>query len=458
MWEEIASLHAHHGEVAPEVRVLKLAEETGEAAAALIGMHGWNSRKGVCATEDDLLAELSDVIITAGVAMAGITGDPSQAAQAFRHHLENVLTRAGLEPPARDADDERHWTASAVILHPSEDKVLLIDHVKSGLWLFPGGHVGPGETLAEAVIREIREETGINAELITGPLPAYDQVVTHPAPFAVIEARAADPVNGDHRHLDAIFVASASTGQLVRLDHREATSARWAGIDDMRELSIPPELPALTKDALVWAARHRDRTPAPRSAASLLMATSNAAKAATAAGHLAPYGITVEQVAMELDEIQSVSVEEVALHKARQAHTRLQRPVIAEDSGFLLDELGGFPGALAKPATSMLGVDGIIRLADTTRERRAHFVSAVAYVDSAREQTFTSTGPAGAIADRPAASTREGAWSALWDIWIPPGRDLPVSALPDAEFSAYLSAWRGRSAFTLLGEWLRQER
>lgn len=47
MWEEIASLHVHHGEVAPEVRVLKLAEETGEVAGALIGMHGWNSRNGV---------------------------------------------------------------------------------------------------------------------------------------------------------------------------------------------------------------------------------------------------------------------------------------------------------------------------------------------------------------------------------------------------------------------------
>jgi hypothetical protein len=30
MWEEIASLHTHHGEVAPEVRVLKLTEEVAE--------------------------------------------------------------------------------------------------------------------------------------------------------------------------------------------------------------------------------------------------------------------------------------------------------------------------------------------------------------------------------------------------------------------------------------------
>jgi hypothetical protein len=76
MCEEIASPHTHHSEVAPEVRVLKLAEETGEAAAALIGMHGWNSRKGVCATQDDILAELSDVIITAESPWRGSPATP----------------------------------------------------------------------------------------------------------------------------------------------------------------------------------------------------------------------------------------------------------------------------------------------------------------------------------------------------------------------------------------------
>lgn len=188
MWEEIGSLHAHHGEVTPEARVLKLAEETGEAATALIGMHGWNSRKGVCATQDDLLAELSDVIITAGVAMAGITGDAGQAAKAFRHRLESVLTRAGLQAPATEQHTDRHWTASGIVLHPEADKVLLIDHIKSGYWLFPGGHVCAGETLAEAVVREVREETGIDAKIITGPVPAYAPVVTHPVPFTIGKA------------------------------------------------------------------------------------------------------------------------------------------------------------------------------------------------------------------------------------------------------------------------------
>jgi inosine triphosphate pyrophosphatase/XTP/dITP diphosphohydrolase len=51
------------------------------------------------------------------------------------------------------------------------------------------------------------------------------------------------------------------------------------------------------------------------------------------------------------------------LHTARQAYAALGRRVITEDGGIGLNELGGFPGSLAKPAVSMLGLDGIIQLA-----------------------------------------------------------------------------------------------
>jgi NTP pyrophosphatase (non-canonical NTP hydrolase) len=80
MWDQIRELHACHADVPIEIRLLKLTEEVGEAVEAFIGMHGLNSRKGVCRSRDDLLAELADVIITAAVAMSGITaGDVDEA-------------------------------------------------------------------------------------------------------------------------------------------------------------------------------------------------------------------------------------------------------------------------------------------------------------------------------------------------------------------------------------------
>lgn len=40
MWEQVRQLHAHHGDVPVEIRLLNLTEEAGEAAEDLIGMQG----------------------------------------------------------------------------------------------------------------------------------------------------------------------------------------------------------------------------------------------------------------------------------------------------------------------------------------------------------------------------------------------------------------------------------
>jgi NTP pyrophosphatase (non-canonical NTP hydrolase) len=96
MWEQAGLLHAHHGDVPVEIRLLKLTEEIGEAADALIGMHGMNSSRGTCHSRDDLLAELSDVIITAAVAMSGIAGDVDHARDHLERRLAVVSKRAGL--------------------------------------------------------------------------------------------------------------------------------------------------------------------------------------------------------------------------------------------------------------------------------------------------------------------------------------------------------------------------
>lgn len=45
-------------------------------------------------------------------------------------------------------------------------EVLLARRSDNGLWCLPGGHVELGETLAEACLRELREETGLEAEVL----------------------------------------------------------------------------------------------------------------------------------------------------------------------------------------------------------------------------------------------------------------------------------------------------
>jgi NTP pyrophosphatase (non-canonical NTP hydrolase) len=96
VWDEVGRLHAYHGDVPVEIRLLKLTEEVGETADAFLGVHGLNSRKGVCRSRDDLLDELADVIITAAVAMSGVTGDAEEARSHLERRLATVTARAGL--------------------------------------------------------------------------------------------------------------------------------------------------------------------------------------------------------------------------------------------------------------------------------------------------------------------------------------------------------------------------
>lgn len=50
----------------------------------------------------------------------------------------------------------------------------------AGLWEFPGGKVEPGETAAEAALRECREETGCTARIV-GEYPSVVQHYDHGA-------------------------------------------------------------------------------------------------------------------------------------------------------------------------------------------------------------------------------------------------------------------------------------
>ncbi len=72
---------------------------------------------------------------------------------------------------------EREASAGGVVIREGTDgyevALISVERYDDTRWQLPKGHVEEGENLEEAALREVREETGISAEIIT-PLTTID--------------------------------------------------------------------------------------------------------------------------------------------------------------------------------------------------------------------------------------------------------------------------------------------
>ncbi len=93
------------------------------------------------------------------------------------------------------------WVAGGIVLD-DDDRVLLAYHGHDEAWLAPGGTLAPGESLRDTLIREVREETGV--EIHPGrPHALVESVVHHDDDYlrfryVLFCARAIDPETGEN--------------------------------------------------------------------------------------------------------------------------------------------------------------------------------------------------------------------------------------------------------------------
>jgi 8-oxo-dGTP pyrophosphatase MutT (NUDIX family) len=133
--------------------------------------------------------------------------------------------------------------AAAACIRDEGGRILLLQRGDGDdLWGFPGGGIEPGERAAEAAVREVREEIGLEVEPVAliGVYSGPEYIFAY--------------LNGDRVQPVTLFFECRVLGGSLRPDMHEIVGARYFGSGD----DLPPMRPccvAKARDAFVFKGR-----------------------------------------------------------------------------------------------------------------------------------------------------------------------------------------------------------
>ena len=143
---------------------------------------------------------------------------------------------------------ERHFVATGYVVR--DGKTLLIRHKKLKMWLPPGGHIDENELPEDAALREILEETGLKAEIVSPRrTDACERGVTH---LHVPSHVQLEDIPNHPQHIDLIYFCRATGDQAPVISERETDGARWFSIQDLRAAEVREEVRQTGERAIRW--------------------------------------------------------------------------------------------------------------------------------------------------------------------------------------------------------------
>ena len=129
----------------------------------------------------------------------------------------------------------KHLVSYLAVVDNARRSMLMMDHVKAGLWVPPGGHVWPDEDPFDAAERELVEELGVKAARVStiANLPLFVTVTQTRGP-------------GTHTDVSLWYVVAADERMWLDVDRGEFNGHKWLRFDDVFEMdqdATDPELP-----------------------------------------------------------------------------------------------------------------------------------------------------------------------------------------------------------------------
>jgi ADP-ribose pyrophosphatase YjhB (NUDIX family) len=127
----------------------------------------------------------------------------------------------------------------------NNDKILMIKHKSLGIWLPVGGHIEPNEDPEEALYREVKEECGLEIELVNKTYGISDDECKFlPVPnFLDIHN-----ISDKHKHIAFEYVAIAKSN-IVKFNKEEHDEIKWFSEEKIDKLELKNNVRFMAKEA-----------------------------------------------------------------------------------------------------------------------------------------------------------------------------------------------------------------